>query len=215
MDDLIDYAFGNAKPPFEEEDVLIKDLMHAIDAPPDCDIDHRTKVIEFLGNRQQMRVLLGDYVDRLTENPEWSYKQIRHELQAFADACAPPITHMQARTLAFIEKRKRAEKGDMKAYANLTRHRRRRWRLGPQIEEHLWVWITTRCAAKETAVAKRDNLVQELIVLSEKLGIPRVDIETWVRAVITAIAKMHQGRVKVTGMPARIIVRAAVDDTAP
>lgn len=204
----------NQEQPFEEEDVLIKDLMEAIEAPPELDFDHLTRVVEILGNRQHTRALLDDYVDRLTTS-EWSYERIRQELQQFADACEPPITHMQARTLAFIEKRKRAEKGDMKAYANLTRHRRRKWRLGTAIEDHLWVWITNRWAAKETPVAKRDNLVKELTILSEKLSIPRVDIENWVRAVIMAIAKMQRGKVKITGMPARIVVRAAVDDTAP
>ena len=205
----------NQDPPFEEEDVLMKDLMKAIEAPPDLDIDHLTKVVEILGNRQQTRALLDDYVDRLTTSPEWSYERIRHELQVFADSCEPPITHMQARTLAFIEKRKRAEKGDLAALTNLARHRRRLWRLGPEIEDHLWVWITNRWAAKETPVEKRDNLVKELSILSDKLGIPRIDIENWVRAVIVAIAKMQHGRVKITGMPARIVVRAAVDDTAP
>ena len=231
MEDLMDYAFDdrsleqprrrsrieaprNEDPPFEEEDVIIKDLMKAIEAPPELDFDHLTRVVEILGDRQQTRALLDDYVDRLTTN-EWSYERIRHELQLFADSCNPPITHMQARTLAFIEKRKRAEKGDLAALANLSRHKRRKWRLGPAIEDHLWVWITNRWAAKETPVDKRDNLVKELTILSEKLGVPRVDIENWVRAVIMAIAKMQRGRVKITGMPARIVVRAAVDDTAP
>ena len=77
------------------------------------------------------------------------------------------------------------------------------------------MWITNRWSAKETPVDKRDNLVKELTILSEKLGIPKVDIENWVRAVIMAIAKMQRGRVKIAGMPARIVVRAAVDDTAP
>lgn len=218
MDDLeaLEFDVPNAWSLIErEEDVLVDELMNAIDAPVEYDIDHLTTLIELLGNRQQLRALLSNYVDNITACPYWSYERIRTELQAFADACNPPITHMQARTLAFIEKRKRAKKGDMAAHASLLRHQRRRWRLASEVEDHLWTWITDRWAVRESPVAKHQNLVLELNTLSVTLNTPVETIRTWVRAVLVSIVKMARGGVKIKGIPARAVVRAAIDDTAP
>tara|TARA_B100001094_G_C18184948_1_gene803179 strand:+ start:57 stop:707 length:651 start_codon:yes stop_codon:yes gene_type:complete len=216
MNDLQDSVPCDMFTPSEiEENGLLTDLMKAIGAPVDYDIDYLTKVVELLGNRQQLRMLLHEYVDKITLNTRWSYDQIRKELQAFADACEPPISHMQARTLAYIEKRKRAKKGDALAGANLLSHERRHWRLNPEIEDHLWSWISKRWQIRENAATKHDNLLQELTTLSELLHVPREVIYTWVRAVITNIAKMIKGGIKIKGISVRAVVRAATDDTAP
>ena len=198
-----------------EEHCLLTDLTNAIDAPVDYDIDHLTYVIELLGNRQRLRMLLHEYVDKITHYPNMPYYQIRKELQAFADACEPPISHMQARTLAYIEKRKRASKGDTFAYASLLRHERRHWRLNSSVETHLWCWISHRWDIKDPGAAKHTNLIEEITTLSEQLNISKECIYRWAQAVISAIAKMVRGDVKVKGISARVVVRAATDDTAP
>lgn len=218
MDDLLDYAFAepNMAPPFEDEETLLGDLMQAIDAPEDFTTDHLILCVEAWTIKVAMRKRLDAYVDQLLAHPEWSYERIRQELQAFADSCEPPISHMQARTLAFIEKRKRAEKGDMAASANLLAYKRRRWRLAPKAERALWVWVTGRWANKsDPNRAGREQLAMELRFLSEKLQVPQQDVENWVRAVVINLAKMQRGRVKIAGMPVQTIVRAATDDTAP
>ena len=219
MDDVQDSESSTGTVMFtpleNEENVLLKDIMNAIYAPVDCHIDHLINVIEIMGNQYKLRTLLNNYVDNITCNTHWSYERIRRELQKFADACEPPISHMQARTLAFIEKRKRAGKGDTIAYASLLRHQRRRWRLDDEVEDYLWSWISYRWAVKESPMVKHDNLVQELNALSEKLNTPKEAIHTWVRAVIISIVKMVRGGVKIKGVSARVVVRAAIDDTAP
>ena len=218
MDDLLDYAFSepNKEPPFEDEQTLLNDLMQAIDAPENFTSDDLLVYVEAWSIKLDMRRRLNVYVDELLAHPEWSYERIRQELQAFADSCEPPITHMQARTLAFIEKRKRAEKGDMAAYANLAAHKRRHWRLSTNVENALWMWVTDRWANKsDTKRSGREQLARELQFLAEKLRVPQQAVENWVRAVIINLAKMQRGRVKITGMPVKIIVRAAIDDTAP
>lgn len=218
MDDLLDYAFSEPKKesPFEDEQTLLGDLMQAINAPEDFTADELLVYVDAWAIKLDMRRRLNAYVDELLANPEWSYERIRQELQAFADSCQPPITLMQARTLAFIEKRKRAERGDMVAYANLAAHKRHHWRLPAEAENALWIWVTDRWANKsDTKRSGREHLARELQFLGETLRIPRQAVENWVRAVIINLAKMQRGRVKIAGMPVKIIVRAAVDDTAP
>ena len=216
MEDLLDWVLApKMDTPYEEESVLVQDLMNAIAAPPLLTIDLITRVIDVSTERQHKRERLRTYVDLITAHPELSYAEIRLELQLFANSCEPPITHMQARTLAFVEKRRRSKAGDTAAKANLDNHIRHRWRLPYNIEDHLWRWIALRWAAKETPQAKSYNLVQELATLSENLHIPRASVEVWVKTVILAIAKMQRGGVEITGLPVRIVVRAAIDDTAP
>ena len=232
MQDLLDYAFDdcsrelprrrtrieaprNQEPPFESEDVLVRDLLRALNAPADCSIDTLLNHAEFWASKQHMRVLLDNYVDRVLAHPEWTYETIRQELQMFAISCEPPISHMQARTIAYIEKRKRAQQGDVAARHNLASHQRRKWRLSEEAEEYLWMWITDRWASKDKTKCKREHLAQELMTMSENLGIPKPQIEFWIRTVITAIAKMQNGRVKITGWPVKLVVRAAMDDTDP
>ena len=201
--------------PFEEEHALVEDLMQAIEAPPLLNIDMITKVVDGLADRQQTRKCLCDYVDLITAHPELSYDLIRLMLAQFADSCVPPITHMQARALAFVEKRRRAEGGDAAAKANIDNQPRYRWRLSHEAEEHLWRWMANRWAAKQAPQSEHNNLLQELVTLSNNLGIPQAHLELWVRTVILAIVKMQRGGVKITGLPVRIVVKAAIDDTAP
>jgi len=218
MDDLLDYAFSeqNTTHPSEAEGVILGDLMQAIEAPEDLTADDLILHVEAWAVKLAMRKHLTVYVDRLLAHPEWSYERIRQELQTFADSCNPPITHMQARALAFVEKRQRAEKGDAAAYANLASYKRRRWRLPHNVEHALWLWVTDRWTNKsDTKQSGREQLARQLQFLSEKLRVPHTAVETWVRAVIINLAKMQRGHVKIAGMPVQTIVRAATDDTAP
>ena len=232
MQDLLDYAFGDCslelprrrsrieaprkqEPLFESEDALVSDLLRALHAPADFSADALLEHADFLANKQQLRVRMDQYVNRLLAHPEWTYATIRQELQMFADSCEPPISHMQARAIAYIEKRKRAQQGDASARHNLSSHQRRKWRLSDAAEEYLWLWITDRWASKDKNKCKRDHLAQELMTMSENLGIPKPQIELWIRTTITAIAKMQHGRVKITGWPVQLVVRAAMDDTDP
>lgn len=233
MDEMIDFAFDdrsrelyprrksripvarNAEPPIESEEVLARDLLRALEAPEEYDMDTLVLHTDAWVSKQYMRVLLDNYVDRILAHPEWPYERIRQELQMFANSCQPPISHMQARTLAYIEKRKRAQLGDVAACTNLASHQRRKWRLSDAAEEYLWLWITDRWASKDKEKCKRETLAQELHTMSKNLGIPRANLELWIRTVITAIAKMQHGRVKITGWPVKLVVRAAMDDTDP
>lgn len=225
MEDLVNYEFAPFEPKtdppleeevkFEEEDVLVEALMQAIDAPPLLTIDMMTKVIGLLANRQETRQSLSNYVDLITARPELSYKEIRLELQNFANSCVPPLTHMQARALAFVEKRRRAGEGDVAANANINNQPRYRWRLSDKVEGHLWRWIANRWSAKKEPQSERKSLLQELVMLSNNLATPQADIELWIRTAMAAIVKMKHGGVKITGLPVSVVVMAAIDDTAP
>lgn len=225
MEDLVNYEFAPFEPKtdplfeeegkFEEEEVLVEALMQAIDAPSLLTVEMMTQVVGALANRQQTRQCLRDYVDFITAHPELSYETIRLELQMFANSCVPPITHMQARTLAFVEKTRRAGQGDVAAKANLNNQPHYRWRLPDEAEGHLWSWVANRWNAKDDPQSKRNNLLQELVILSNDMDIPQADVELWIRTVMTAILKMRHGRVKIAGLPVRLVVKSAIDDTAP
>ena len=222
MDELLDYAFSkrqmaepnNEEPPFEDADVLMRDLMRALNAPDDFSADDLIELTDTWASKQETRERVSLYVDRRLSHPEWSFDQIRQELQVFADSCDPPITHMQARTLAFIEKRKRAEKGNMAARCNLVGHQERRWRLPENTEQVLWLWVAERWGRKFDAERSGyANLAEEMRALAARLGATMEAVRAWVKGVLMCLSKMQQGKVRITGMPVKLIVRAAVDDT--
>ena len=96
----------------------------------------------------------------------------------------------------------------------LRRHQERRWRLPENTEQVLWLWVAERWGRKFDAERSGyANLAEEMRVLAARLGATMEAVRAWVKGVLMCLSKMQQGKVRITGMPVKLIVRAAVDDT--
>ena len=197
------------------ENVLLSDLMEAIDAPADCTAEDLTEGVYNLIARRETTTRIRSYVNVIIHKPLLSYALIRKALVIFAGSCNPPLTIEQARAAAYIEKLKRAHLNDPAALLSLSKHEPRRWNLPRRTEVELWSWLADTWPAHKKAPLDRKDLQQEIMKLSKLLEVSTSKILEWIRGTFTAMVKMKDGKVNTKGWTVELVVRAAIDDTPP